>query len=138
DVDLHGVVEKPVDEDRAVRAHLGGAVDVGAERVLVVDDLHAASPEDVGGADEYRVPDAGRDLGGLVGRHRGTERGSREAGPGEHVAELAAVLREGDGGRARPDHRDPGLVQLRRDAGRGRAPSWTRTPATVPEPHSAW
>ena len=61
DVDLDGVVEEAVDEDRVVGRGLGGLLDVGDERVVVVDDDHAAAAEDVGRAHEDRVADLAGD-----------------------------------------------------------------------------
>ena len=41
DVDLDGVLEEAVDQHRVLRADVGRLVDVGLERGVVVDDLHA-------------------------------------------------------------------------------------------------
>ena len=61
DVDFHGVVDEPVDQERRVRGddrHAGDPIEVGRHRLAVVDDFHAAAAEHVGGAHQHRVADA--------------------------------------------------------------------------------
>ncbi len=114
DVDLHGVVEEPVDEQRrgqrpgrAVlrRGRHERALDVARELLGRVHDLHAAPAEHVGRAHEHRVADPGRDVLRLVERARRAERRSGQARLDEHAAELAAVLRGVDRLGARAEDR---------------------------------
>ena len=121
DVDLHGVVEEPVDEHRVLRGHLGGAFDVGRQRLLVVDDLHAPPAEHVGRPDQHRVAD-------LVGDHLGLGEGPgqavlgrRQAGLGEHLAEGPALLGQMDGLRAGADDRHAGVLERLGQSKRGLA-----------------
>ena len=46
DIDLGGILQEAVDEDRALGADLDGRADIAAEVLLGVDDLHGASSED--------------------------------------------------------------------------------------------
>ena len=61
DVDLDGVLEEPVDEHRMLGREFGGAGDVAAQGLLVVDDLHAAPAQHVGRPHQHRVADVGGD-----------------------------------------------------------------------------
>ncbi len=81
DVDLDGVVEEPVDEDRALGRDLGGLGHVGRELPLVVHDLHAAAAEHVGRADEHRDS---RSPPRSAGRRRRTSRCRAWARPARH------------------------------------------------------
>ena len=107
DVDLDRVVEEPVDQHRVLRAGLGGPAHVSLQRHLVVDDLHAAAAEHVGGPDQHRVAD----LAGYFPRvgHRLRDAVPRGQQPGrrQHRAELAPVLGQVNGVRRRADHRNP-------------------------------
>jgi hypothetical protein len=67
DVDLDRVVEEAVDEHGVLRAGDGGPLDVAGERLVVVDDLHAAAAEHVRRPHEHRVADLPGDVDGLVG-----------------------------------------------------------------------
>ncbi len=137
DVDLDGVVEEAVDEHGAVVGDLGGVGDVGLERLLVVDDLHAATTEHVGRAHQHRVSDAGGDLARtLEGGGRAVLRG-RQVGLLEHAPELTAIFREVDGLGRGTDDRHPGGFRRRARPSGVWPPSWTMTPATVPDSHSA-
>ena len=61
DVDLDRVVEEPVDQHRMVgRGGRRRAVHVGPQRLLVVDDLHAAPAEHVRRPHQHRVADLAR------------------------------------------------------------------------------
>ena len=82
DVDLDGVLEEPVDQHRVLGADVGRLGDVGLERGVVVDDLHAAPAEHVGGPDQHRVTDAVGDLPRLGERRRGAVLGGGQAGVG--------------------------------------------------------
>ncbi|CAM5561414.1 hypothetical protein SBADM41S_01616 [Streptomyces badius] len=91
-VDLDGVVEEAVDQDRPGGADLGGLGDVGGEAGLVVHDLHAAAAEDVGRPYEDGVADL---VGDGLGLGEGGGRavlGRGQSGLGEDPAEGAAVL----------------------------------------------
>jgi hypothetical protein len=109
DVDLDRVVEEPVHQHRALVADRGGAGDVAGERLVVVDDLHAAP------ARARRR--AGRARGSRSARRcRGPRRtrwpcpnaGAGQPGLREHLAERAAVLGQVDRRGARADDRHAG------------------------------
>ena len=133
DVDLDGIVEKPVDENRVLGAHLGGPADVVAQHVVVVDDFHSTTTEDVRRTDEDREADLVGDLLGLVerGGHAVTWRQRDLPRPAPHRTRPAP--RPGESLRARCRrwaHRRPSAAAPAR-AGVC-PPSWTMTPATSP------
>ena len=121
DVDLDGVLEEPVDQHRVLGRELGGAGDVALQRLLVVDDLHAAPAEHVGRPHQHGVADVGGDAAGLfeAGGHAEPRRG-QPRGP-QHFAERAAVLGQVDGLRAGADDRHAGLLEPLGQAQRGLA-----------------
>ncbi len=68
-VDLHGVVEEPVDQHRMLRGDLGRPLDVGPQHLVVVNDLHPAPAEYVGRPYQDRIADPLRHRPGLgIGR----------------------------------------------------------------------
>src|SRR5699024_10343694 len=76
DVDLDGLVEEPVDEDRGGQDRVFGGDprrpgDVVDEVVVVVHDLHPPPADDVGGAYEHGEADLVGDLPRLLQRDRG-------------------------------------------------------------------
>ncbi len=79
DVDLDGVFEESVDEDRMLGRQLGRALDVALQRLIVVDDLHAASAENVRRPDQDRIPDVSGDATGLLEAGGHPEPGRRQA-----------------------------------------------------------
>ena len=122
DVDLDRVVEEAVDEDRVLRRGDRRPGDVLAEGRVVVDDLHAAATEDVGGPHEDRVADLAGDLHGLVRAEGRPVLGRVEPGLVEDTAEVAPVLREVDGLGRGADDRDARGLELPRQA-EGRLPT---------------
>ena len=118
DVDLDGVLQEAVDQHRVLGADVGGLGDVGLERGVVVDDLHAAAAEHVGGPDQHRVADRRGDLAGLGERRRHAVLRGEQAGVGEHAGERAAVLGVVDGLRRRAQDRHAGVLEPLRQAQR--------------------
>ncbi len=122
DVDLDCVVDEPVDEHWVLRADLGRPLDVALQRLVVVDDLHAAPAEHVRRPHQHGVADLlGDPLGvGEAGSHAVLRR--RQPSLGQHPPEGAALLREVDrlGGGADDGHTvvlEP-LRQAQRASGR--------------------
>src|SRR5699024_31441 len=66
DVDLDGVFEEAVDEHGTVDGDLRGRGHVVEQLGAVVDDLHPAAAEDVGGTYEHRVADLLGDVRGFL------------------------------------------------------------------------
>jgi len=89
---LDGVFEELVDEDRPFRRDLDGAGHVVPEHLFIVDNLHRATAQDVGGSDHQRIADLLRDLQGLfrTARHAGLRLGNPELA--DRDAEAIAVL----------------------------------------------
>ena len=124
DVDLDRVVEEPVDQHRLalVDQPVGDVLlEVGLQRGVVVDDLHAAPAQDVGRAHQDRVADLVGDPLRLGVRRRGAVLGRRQAGVGEDAAEGAALLGEVDRLGRGADDRHAGVGEALREAERGLA-----------------
>ena len=117
-VDLDRVVDEPVDQHRVLRADLGRPGDVALERLVAVDDLHAAAAEDVRRPDQDRVADLGRDRLRLGVRRREAVLGRRQPRLGEHPAERAALLGEVDRARRGADDRHAVVLEPLREAER--------------------
>ena len=97
DVDFGGVLKEAVDEDGTIGSDVGGVLNVVAKFVVVVDDHHAASAEDEGGANENGVADSIGDGDGFVFRNGGAGFGLLEADLVEEGGEELAVFGEFDG-----------------------------------------
>ena len=67
DIDLDGVVDKLVNENRVPLGNVLGLLDKFQQRFAVVNNLHGASAQHVRGAGQHRVPDAFGDLYRLLG-----------------------------------------------------------------------
>src|SRR5690606_805234 len=114
-------LEELVDEDRPSLGYLGGLLDEPDELGGVLDDLHGAAAEHVGGAHEHRIAD------GLRGFHcllDGEDGGARRLGDAELLEEAleeGAVLRGIDGLGAGADDGEHGTAEWFRDVDRGLA-----------------
>ncbi len=111
DVDLDGVGEVAVEEDRRVAGDLHGVADVAGELGVVADDLHGAAAEDVAGADDQGVADAFRDRHRLGGGAGDAVDGLAQVEAVEEGLEALAVLGEVDGVRGGAEDGDAGVVQ---------------------------
>ncbi|GAA3072703.1 hypothetical protein GCM10020000_66920 [Streptomyces olivoverticillatus] len=121
DVDLDRVVEEAVDEHRVLGDQARVPLQVAGQGGLVVDDLHAAAAQHVGGADHDRVADLrGDGLGLGEGEGRAVLRRG-QPGLGEHPAEGAALLGEVDGLGRGADDRHAVVLECLRQAQRGLA-----------------
>ena len=104
DVDLDGVVQEAVNEQRAGAVGApglgGGAVQVVRQARHVVDDLHAAPAQHVAGAYQDREADGAGHRQGLLVAAGGAVGGGGQAGALQDHAEELAVLRGVDGLRA--------------------------------------
>ncbi len=98
-IDLDRAGEELVDEDGGVveAGLLQGGADEGAEGRLVLADFHAAAAEDVRGADEDGVADAGGLADGFVEGARDAGGGALEVQVVEDFVEAVAVLGAVDG-----------------------------------------
>src|SRR5699024_12844919 len=97
DVDFDRLVQEPVHQHRGGQDAVpgigaGGAGDIVHQLVGVVDDLHPAPAEHVGGAHQYRVADPGGDIAGLIEGLRGAELRGVQTGLQQHLPEVPAVL----------------------------------------------
>ena len=121
-VDLDGVVEEAVDQDRVLGRGDRGPGDVTGEGLVVVDDLHAASAEDVRRPDEDGVPDLTGHLDRLSGAVGRAVPGRVQPCLVQDPAERAAVLGQVDGIRRGADDRDTlCLLKRFRESERGLA-----------------
>ena len=121
DVDLDRVLEEAVDQHRVFGRELGGAGDVALQRLVVVDDLHAAPAQHVGRPHQHRIADVGGDPAGLRERGRHAVPRRRQPRRGQQVAERAAVLGQIDGLRRGADDRNPCVGEPLRQPERGLA-----------------
>ena len=119
DVDLDGILEEAIHQNRVLGRELGGAGDVAVQRRLVVDDLHSASAQYVGRPYQNRIADGCRDLPGLLEAGRGAELRRGEAGVDQHLPESAAVLSKIDGLGPGSDDRHTGPLEPVRQSQRG-------------------
>ena len=120
DVDLHRVLEEPVDEHRALgrqpafapEAALGGELlHRGDEALVVVDDLHGAAAEHVRRAHQHREAELRGDGLRLLGGGDGAAGRLRDAEAGAQLVEALAVFGQVDRVGAGAEHRDAGLLQ---------------------------
>ena len=109
---LDRVFQEFVDQDRPFRRHADGGGHVPLEHLLVMDDLHPAAPQHIGGADHQRIADPFGDRDGLpkVAGHPGGGHGDAELV--HHFFEAIPVLRHIDGLRRCSDDADPGGRKL--------------------------
>ena len=122
DIDLDRVVKESVDEHRVVGSDLGCPRQIVGEHRLVVDDLHAATAEDVARPHEDGVADVIRDRLRLWKGRRGSVLGSRESSGREDASERASLLGEVDGLRAGAHDRNACVLERLREAERRLAP----------------
>ena len=54
---LHSVVEESVDQDRTVRCNADSREHVVFHRIIIIDDFHSTSAEDVRRTDHYGIAD---------------------------------------------------------------------------------
>ncbi len=114
DVDLDRDVEEAVEQHRAVVRHLHRVASVGAQVLLVVDDLHGAPAEHVGGAHHERKAHLARERDGLVLGARGGVGGLLESELPHQRLEALAVLGDVDRiGRGADDGHAGGLQRPR-------------------------
>ena len=97
DVDLDGVLQEAVHQHRVFGRELRGAGDVALQRLVVVDDLHAATAEHVGRPNQHRISDVGGDPPGLRERRRHAVARRRQPRRRQQVTERAAILGQIDG-----------------------------------------
>ena len=120
DVDLDGVGQVAVDQQRALVGHdeLGGLVerggeprDVAVDLGAVGDDLHGPAAQHVGGADHHGIAELVGDAARLRGGAGDAALGLLEPEPVDQRLEAVAVLGEVDGvGRGAQD-RHAGLLE---------------------------
>ena len=96
DVGLERVFQKAVDEHRVFRRDARGFHEVLAQRAVVVDDLHRAPAEHVGGAHEHGIPDALCDTHRFLDRAGDPVRRLCDAEPARELFEPLAVLGDVD------------------------------------------
>jgi len=112
--------DRLLDQDLADRRRLQAAERDRAQLVDVVDEAAAGPAHRVGGADDAREPDLGRERLGVLDRADGLGPGHVDAQLRHRALEGLAVLATLDDRLADPDHADavfgqhPGAVQRRR------------------------
>ena len=111
DIDLDGVLQIAVDQDRAGARHDHRAADIAVEPGMVVDDLHRPAAQHIGRADHHRVADALGDRLGLLGGIGGAVIRLAQPEPVQELLEALTVLGQVDRiGRGAED-RDVGRLE---------------------------
>src|SRR3712207_5502588 len=91
-VDLYVVLHELVNEDGVLGVGTDTGLQVQVQILVVVDDLHPPSAENIGGTYDDRVAKLVRDLPGLVGAAGGPEAGMRDAELGQKPTEARAIF----------------------------------------------
>ena len=140
DVDLDGVGQELVDQDRRVLLAVPRAARLSRRDASiavstkcsspdgVVDDLHRAAAEHVRRAHHHRVADALGDLARLVQAVRGAPGGRAQAQLREQLAEALAVLGAVDGVGAGAEQLDARVLSGTASFSGVCPPNWTITP----------
>ena len=115
DIDFHRVFQKPIHQDRPIRADLDRALHVTAQIVAVINQLHRPAAQNERGPDQHRVTNPLRDRDRFIGAHRRTTRRLAEAELVEHGREQLPVFRHLDAFRLRADDRNAGFFQSLRE-----------------------
>ncbi len=115
DVDLDREIQEAVEQDRAVVRDAHGPLDVIAQLVLAVHDLHRTSAEHVRRPHDQRIADLLRHRDGFVDVTRGAVRRLLELELVDELLEPLAILGEIDRVRRRADHRDARLLERARE-----------------------
>ena len=113
-VELEGVLEEAVDQDRPLGRGVDRVDHVALERGRIVDDRHRAPAEHVGRPHHHRVADAARDLERLVLRHRHAVLRLRDLQLVQERREALAILGEVDRVGRGADDGDAGFLQRQR------------------------
>src|SRR5439155_3401190 len=113
-VNLSGVFQEPVHQDRKGALQLLGAADIVAQHTVIIGDHHVASAQHVRRSHQYRVTDAVRDLESLVDVHGGAVLRLRDAHADKQRPKMLAVFRQIDRFRSRADNGHPCGLELSR------------------------
>ncbi len=110
-IDLDGLVQKLVDQDRMLGRGLHGGRHVAAQVVHIIDDLHGPAAQHIGRTDHDRIADP---VGHLLGFFEGaghTVLRLAQSQLVQHLLEALPVLGPVDGVRRGADDRHAGLFQ---------------------------
>jgi len=111
DVNLDGVTQVPVEQNRTLARHDHGLGDVAGELRLVVHDFHGTPAEHIRWTDHEREAEPGRNRVGLLHRAGDAALGLTQAKPVDHRLESVAVLGEVNRVRRRAEDRNLGVFQ---------------------------
>ena len=111
DVDLDRVLEEPVEQQRVLLVGLHMALEVLAETLGRVADLHRPAAEHVGGADQEREADVLGDHRRLLGRVGGAVGRVGDLEPAQQGAEAPPVLGQVDRVDRRPEQGDARVLE---------------------------
>ncbi len=101
DIHLDRVLEKTIDQDRALRADLDRAPHVAAQIFRVIDQLHRAPAQNKRRPNEHRITDPLGDRDRFVFTDGGAARRLAQPEPVEHLGEKFAVFGQLDAFRLR-------------------------------------
>ena len=97
DVELEGILEELVDQNRMLERGVDGLDHVAIERAAVVDDGHRAAAEYIRGAHDNRKADGRGRVARLAARRRRAARRLRNLQLGQQTGEPFAVFGQIDG-----------------------------------------
>ena len=109
DIGLEGILEKAVDQHGPLLAHPRRRLEVVAQGMLIVDDLHGPAAEDERRTHQYRVPDALGHRDGVVDAGGGAVLRLPNAELADDRLEALPVLGDVDGVGRRPEDAHPGV-----------------------------
>src|SRR5215212_6120710 len=92
DIDLNVILHELIDKDRMLRVGADARPQIQVEILVVVDDLHPPSAEDVRGTHDHGIAELTGDLAGLIGAPSCSEAGVRDLEIGQQATEAGAVL----------------------------------------------
>ena len=96
DIDLRSILEKPVDQDRAVGTRLHRRADIAPQILRRVNNLHGTPSEHEGRPDQHRVADFFRHGQSFVLVSRRSSLRSAQLEPLEHRGKMFAIFRHLD------------------------------------------
>ena len=118
---LQRMLQEAVDQDGAVGSDADGGLHILLDALLVIDDLHAAATQHIGGTNHDGVADLLSDLNGLLhgGCHTGLRHGDLQLV--HHGAEQVSILGQVDHGGGSSQDLDAVLLQVGSQVQRGLA-----------------
>ena len=110
-INLGGVVQEFIDQNRSLRGHGHGLAHIASQARLVIHQFHGPAAQDIGGTDQHRIGDGLGNGHGFLNRPGRAVGRLPEAKLFEQQLEPFAVLGPVNGIRRRAQNRHPGLFK---------------------------